>query len=85
MKKVICLLLVVVLAIGLLCGCEGYNRQVIDLTYSYEYAYITLPNGESVEGKVGGWVDYENSDVVQVVIDGKTYLTHYANVVLVSE
>lgn len=81
MKKIICLLLVVLMAVGLLCGC---NMQMIDTTFSYEYAYVALPNGEWVEGKPTGWIDYEDSDVVQIVINGKTYLTHYENVVLVS-
>ena len=83
MKRLICLLLVVLMVVGLLCGCG--NMQMIDTTYSYEYAYIALPNGEVIEGKPTGWVDYEDSDVVQIVIDGKTYLTHYENVVLVSD
>lgn len=82
MKKIICLLLVVLMAVGLFCGC---NIQMFDTTYSYEYAYIALPNGEWVEGEVDSWVDYEDSDTVQIVIDGKTYLTHYENVVLVSD
>ena len=67
---------------AMLCGC---NAQLIDLTYSYEYGYIELPNGEVVEGAVSSWKDYDGGDVVQVVIDGKTYLTHYENVVLVSD
>lgn len=83
MKKIICLLLVVLMMVGLFCGCG--NMQMIDMTYSYEYAYIALPNGEVVEGRVSSWADYADGDVVQVVIDGKTYLTHYENVVLVSD
>ena len=82
MKRLICLLLMVLMAVGLFCGCK---MQMIDTTFSYEYAYVALPNGEWVEGKPTGWKDYENSDVVQIVIDGKTYLTHYENVVLVSD
>ena len=82
MKKIICLLLVLLIAVGLFCGC---NMQMLDTTYSYEYAYIALPNGEVVEGAVNSWADYEDSDAVQVVINGKTYLTHYENVVLVSD
>lgn len=67
----------------LLVGCG--NRNLIDTTYRYEYAYIRLPNGETVEGKVQSWDDYEISDMLQVEIDGKVYLTHSTNVVLVSE
>lgn len=81
MKKIICLLLILVITISL-CAC---NRQLIDTTYSYGYAYVALPGGEVVEGKVSSWRDWENSDTIQVVIGGKTYLTHYSNVVLVSE
>jgi len=82
MKRILCLLLVIIMITAMLCGC---NAQIIDLTYSYEYGYIKLPNGEVIEGAVSSWKDYDNSDVVQVVIDGKTYLTHYENVVLVSD
>ncbi len=82
MKKVICLLLILVIIFGL-CACG--NRQLIDTTYSYEYAYVALPGGKVVEGKISSWKDWDGSDTVQVVIDGKTYLTHYSNIVLVSE
>ena len=83
MKKVIALLLAVigVLAALLLSGC---NKQMVDLTYSYEYAIIGLPNGEVVEGKVSSWTDYEDGDQLQVKIGGKTYLVHSSNVVLIS-
>lgn len=61
------------------------NRNLIDTTYRYEYAYIRLPNGETVEGKVKSWDDYEDSDMLQVEIDEKVYLTYSSNIVLVSE
>ena len=83
MKKVLALMLVVivVLSTALLSGC---NKQMLDLTYSYEYAIIGLPNGEVVEGKVSSWTDYEDGDQLQVKINGKTYLVHSSNVVLIS-
>lgn len=84
MKKIICLLLVVLMVATMMCGCTG-GMQLVDTTYTYEYAYIALPNGETIEGKPTSWKDYENSDTIQIVIDGKTYLTHYSNVVLVSD
>lgn len=84
MKKIIALLLAVILVMGvlLLAGC---NKQVVDLTYSYEYAIIGLPNGEVVEGKVTSWTDFEDGDQIQVKIAGKTYLVHSSNVVLISD
>ena len=83
MKKLIALLLVVILALTvmLLAGC---NKQLVDLTYSYEYAIIGLPNGETVEGKVSSWTAFEDGDQLQIRIDGKTYLVHSSNVVLIS-
>ena len=83
MKKAIAFLLavIVVLSALLLNGC---NKQMLDLTYSYEYAIIGLPNGEVVEGKVSSWTDYEDGDQLQIRIDGKTYLVHSSNVVLIS-
>lgn len=84
MKKFAVIALAAVLLIGavVLAGC---NKQLVDLTYSYEYAIIALPNGEIVEGKVSSWTDFEDGDQLQVKIDGKTYLVHSSNVVLISD
>ena len=84
MKKWIAMLLalMVVLSAMVLAGC---NKQMVDLTYSYEYAIIGLPNGETVEGKVSSWTDFEDGDQIQVKIDGKTYLVHSSNIVLISD
>ena len=84
MKKIIALLLVIiaVLSCMILSGC---NKQLVDLTYSYDYAIIGLPNGETVEGKVSSWTDFEDGDQIQVKIDGKTYLVHSSNIVLISD
>ena len=84
MKKIIALLLVLVVAlsVALLAGC---NKQMVDLTYSYERAILSLPNGEVIEGKVSSWTDFEDGDQIQVKIDGKTYLVHSSNIVLISD
>ena len=74
--------LILLAALLVLAGC---NKQLVDMTYSYEYAIIALPNGEVVEGKVSSWTDFEDGDQLQVKIDGKTYLVHSSNVVLISE
>lgn len=63
------------------------NRAIFDMTYKFDRAVIMLPNepGGYVCGNVESWQDYENSDVVQVKVDGKVYLTHYSNVVLIDD
>ena len=63
---------------------EIWNKQLVDLTYTYDYAVILMPDGSIVKGKVQSWIDFEDGDQIQVRIDGKTYLTHSMNVVLIS-
>lgn len=82
MKRWLALMLVLIMAIGLLCGCG--NMTMFDTTYSYERAIVALPNGEIIEGECSSWADWEDG-TVQVVIDDKTYYTHSVNVVLISE
>ena len=81
MKKAIIWISVLVTLLTL----TGCNKQMVDLTYSYEYAILSLPNGEIVEGKVSSWTDFEDGDQIQVRIAGKTYLVHSSNIVLISE
>ena len=76
------LLLTLMIAGTLMTAC---NKQVVDLTYSYERAILSLPNGEVIEGKVSSWTDFEDGDQIQVRIDGKTYLVHSSNIVLISD
>lgn len=79
MRK-LCLGLLV--ALTFLMGC---NKQVVDLTYKYDRAIISLPNGEVIEGKVDSWTDFEDGDQIQVKIDGVIYLVHSEDVVLIAE
>ena len=85
MRKIIAILLVAVVALSMALIATGCNKQLVDLTYSYDYAIIGLPNGETVEGKVSSWTDFEDGDQIQVKIDGKTYLVHSSNIVLISD
>lgn len=52
----------------------GCNYDLIDTQYQFNYAYIELPDGQIVEGKVESWTDYEGEQL-QVKINGVTYLT----------
>lgn len=81
MKKLAIIVSSIILAVSL----SACNKQVVGLTYSYERAIISLPNGEIVEGKVQSWTDFKNRDQIQVKIDGVTYLLHASQVVLISE
>ena len=76
---------VVAASIIMIFSMTGCNKQVVDITYPYNYAIIGLPNGEVIEGKVQSWTDFEDSDQIQVKIDGKQYLVHSSNIALISE
>ena len=56
MKKLTALASALVLILAL----TGCNKQMVDLTYSYERAVLSLPNGEVIEGKVSSWTDFED-------------------------
>lgn len=85
MKKVImCAMLVATLIMGATAYAWG-NQSWFDSTWSFEYVQIAMPDGSVVQGHVQSWQDYEDSDVVQVEVNDKVYLTHYVNVVLISE
>ena len=83
-KKIICLLLAVVVILTTICF-AGCNMSVIDTTYSFDKAMIYMPDGTVVKGRVESWKDYEDSDAIQVEIDGKVYYTFLNNVVLIKE
>lgn len=83
MKRVVQILFAIALVLlfaALLVGC---NKQVIDATFKYDYAVISLPDGRIVEGQLQAWRDYDDGDQLQVKINGATYLVHSMNVALV--
>lgn len=82
MKKKLAL---IISAIALAMSLSGCNKQIVDVTFSYERAIISLPNGEVVDGKVQSWTDFEDGDQIQVKIDGVTYLVHSSQAALLSE
>ena len=87
-KVIIIIAVIVALLVGALIiyweSTHG-NRRLIDTKYRFDRAIIQLPGGQVVDGKVSSWLDFDDSDAVQVTIDGKTYLTHYTNVCLIDE
>lgn len=85
MKKIIIVALIITLCLTLT-ACQIGNRKIgIDTTQTFRWAIIQLGNGELIEGPVDSWRDFDESDVVQITIKGVTYLTHYANAILVTE
>ena len=73
----------IVLAVLLFSGCG--NRQVFDSTFTFNKAVINMPDGDVIKGNIQSWRDFEDGDMIQVKIDGRTYLTHSSNVVLIAD
>lgn len=81
-KRALVLISAAALAVFTLIGC---NKDIIDTVYTFDYAIIKLPNGEIVEGEVDKWTDYEDGVQIQVIIDGKVYLTSALNCTLIQK
>ena len=77
MKKLVLAAIVLLIALQI----TACNKQIVDLTYSYEWAIIKMPDGNIVEGRVQSWKDFEGEQL-QVTIDGETYLVNSVNMVL---
>lgn len=87
--KKILLVSVLVVCLFVFAGCDGHktgNRITGGKdVQTFTNCYIVLGGKEIASGSVTQWRDYENSDTVQVLVNGKYYLTHYTNVVLVAD
>ena len=82
MRKAKNLILVAVVCAIILC-LAGCNKQLADTQFTYNYAVVSLPNGEVVEGKVQSWNDFTDGDQIQVKIGGNVYLVHSSNIALI--
>lgn len=81
MKKRIILVTTIIIAMLSLSGC---NKQILDLTYTFDRCQIRMPDGSIIEGEIETWKDYADGDQIQVKIDGVYYLVHSNNIVLIS-
>lgn len=81
-KKLLALAVVMVLPFVV-----GFNKQLIDLEYTFERAIIKLPNGQVLEDEVLSWRDYERGDSqIQVKLkSGLMYLVDSKNIVLIHD
>lgn len=84
MRRIFAAVMVIAMAAACLV-LTSCNRQFLDTTYKFGYAYIALPDGNWIAGPVESWADFQDGDQLQIVIHGITYLTHASNVVLCTE
>ena len=89
MKKIVLAILLAVLAITL-CACSDTVTKGNRVTYgkdmqTFTYAYIRLGDKDIAEGYITQWRDYDDSDTIQIMINGRYYLTHYSCVVMIAD
>lgn len=83
-KTTVCKVVVAGTLCAMLAGCG--NMQIIDTTWKYDDAIIIAGTEQIDEGHVESWVDYDDSDMVQVRLsNGKVYYTHGSNVILIDD
>lgn len=86
--KAAIIIFLMILSLVIFAGCERKMGNRITSgkdVQTFTYAYVVLGDKKVAEGAITQWRDYENSDTVQVLINGKFYLTHYTNVVLIAD
>ena len=62
----------------------GCNKQIVDTTYTYNYAYINT-GVTTIKVEVAKWKDYEGEQLQIVDTDGHVYLTSAENCILIKE
>lgn len=87
MKKILAFILAFVLVLSLAgIAWADFNMSLFDTKYSFNYAYVGIPNGGIIKGEVKSWKDWDDSDMLQVTfVDGSTYYSHSSNILLVSK
>ena len=81
MKKIFALVLTLILAISITASALA-NVGWFDFNYDFGYVTLRLDDGYIIKAICEKWWDFDNSDMIQVQIDGNVYLTHISNVVL---
>lgn len=86
--KLLLLIISIIACVLVFAGCEHKTGNRITSgrdVQTFTYCYIVLGGQEVVRGSITQWRDYTDSDVVQVLVNGKFYLTHYSNIVMIAD
>lgn len=86
--KVFLLVILLVCCVFIFSGCQTKSGNRITGgkdVQTFTYCYIVLGGQEIVRGAITQWRDYDDCDEVQVLVNGKFYLTHYSNVVMIAD
>ena len=79
-KKIITVLAVIIILLCL----TGCNKQIVDVSYSYDTAICNI-SGEYKELEIKKWKDYDGEQLQIVDKKGNVYLVSSVNCTLVNE
>jgi len=83
MKKIIMTSVILSTMLFTMVGC---NKSIFDTEYTFSKAIINLDNERTIEVEIAEWKDFDDGDQIQVkTTDGKVYLCHSSNCILVKE
>lgn len=83
MKKILAILALALIFVVTLTGCS--NKQTFDFAQKFDRVILQLPDGTIIDGVCQSWRDFEDGDQLQVKVNGKTYLVHSSDCVLIIE
>ena len=83
--KISSFLIALAIVVGIIVLGGWGNKTLFDTTYTFNRAEILMPDGDVISRAVESWTDFEDGDQIQVKIDGKTYLVHSSNIVMIAE
>ena len=80
-------LTIIFLALLMICSltaCNYSGYDFVDNNYHFDYAYIFLPDGNTISGKIKAWADSEDGEQLTITFtNGDRYLVSANNCVLV--
>ena len=84
MTKKIIVIILLVATMFLICGCDKYSNNPLAKKISDTKAYIKMDE-KTIVIDIEAYMSSSNGIVTVYGIDGKTYKTHFMNVVLVKD
>jgi hypothetical protein len=82
-KKIITALILAGLILANCTSCG--NQDMWDTNFTYDYAIVAFPNGETKTIEIKKWCDYDGEQIQIIAKDGTVYLVNSVNCVLVNE
>ena len=85
MRKAIITIIITLLLVVSLAGCNYRGYDFVDTNYHFNRAIIEIPGGEIIEVEVAKWADAGGEQLTITDKAGNRYLVHTENCVLIED